>query len=154
MREILFRGKRVDGDWVIGQYIKACAHWHKRGIHEDWIAIRAIQNGGMMNILGRFAVIPETVGQFTGVYDKNGNKIFEGDIVCTGNTDGEICSLGDVKFECGTFGVEWTVNKKNKWLVGVWGQRHNLRRFDDGIGDDIVVIGNIHDNPELLEIEK
>lgn len=151
MREILFRGKRVDnGEWIYGWYIKADIHWHKYGVHKDWIVCRAIQNGGICNVLGRYAVNPETIGQFTGVYDKNGNKIFEGDIVCTRHKGSEICSLGDVQFECGTFGVEWTVNKKNKWLVGVWGQRHNLRRFDDGIGDDIVVIGNIHDNPKLL----
>lgn len=153
MREILFRGKRVDnGEWVIGYLVRGEDYLYETEIttifSTDTIFFPHTETSGYDR------VITDTVGQFTGVYDKNGNKIFEGDIVCTGNTNGEICSLGDVKFECGTFGVEWTVNKKNKWLVGVWGQRHNLRRFDDGIGDDIVVIGNIHDNPELLEIEK
>lgn len=144
-REILFRGKRVDGDWVIGQYIKACAHWHKRGIHEDWIAIRAIQNGGMMNILGRFAVIPETVGQFTGLYDKNGNRIFERDIVkIVGNSNNEdwknVNYIAQIVFLDGGFcAIDGTIDNYSF-------RRYSLSRCEF----DLEVIGNIHDNPKLL----
>ena len=46
MREILFRGKKLNGDWVVGSYVKATLHWHKYGIHEDWIVKGVIQNGG------------------------------------------------------------------------------------------------------------
>ena len=140
MREILFRGKRVDnGEWVYGFYIKATHHWHDYGIHEDWIATDAVQNGGWCNIHGKHAVIPETVGQYTGLTDKNGKKIFEGDIVeymglWGGNWD--VCFSAD---RCG-------------WYPFACGDGRgccesiNVKEPNNG-----VVIGNIHDSPELLE---
>ena len=137
MREILFRGKRVDnGEWVEGYYLKANNHWHKKGIHEDWIATFTIQNGGWCNVVGKHAVIPETVGQYTGLTDKNGTKIFEGDIVKYGDT------INKVVFEQrnGTayFGV--AMDKTETW---------HFCYLTNSAGMEI--IGNIHDNPELLE---
>lgn len=139
MREILFRGKRVnDGKWTYGYLF--CV-WNKKYIL--W--------GTENDIPIMEEVIPESVGEFIGLNDKNGTKIFEGDIVCTRYRNGEICCSGDVQFSHGVYGAEWLGNKKNKSMVGGWGQLHNLRRFDDDIINDIEVIGNIYDNPKLLE---
>lgn len=141
MREILFRGKRVDsGEWIDGYLFR---------LSESLNPFIMIKNRSESH-----EVFPETIGQYTGLTDKNGKKIFESDIVCTRYRNGEICCSGDVQFSHGVYGAEWLGNKKNKSMVGGWGQLHNLRRFDDDIINDIEVIGNIYDNPELLENEE
>ena len=141
MREILFRGKRVDnGEWIVGYLFR---------LSEELNPFIMIKNRSESH-----EVFPETVGQYTGLTDKNGTKIFEGDIVCIRYRNGEICCIGDVQFSHGVYGAEWLGTKKNKSMVGGWGQLHNLRRFDDDIINDIEVIGNIYDNPELLEDEE
>lgn len=140
-REILFRGKRVDnGEWIEGFFAKS----------GDKTFI-LIDNDIAVGYVAMKEVIAETSGQYTGLTDKNGTKIFEGDIVCTRYSDGKICCSGDVQFCYGVYGAEWIEQKKNKGMVGGWGQLHNLRRFDDDIINNIEVIGNIYDNPELME---
>ena len=142
MREILFRGKRCDNDeWVQGFYVRADHHWHKNGIHKDWIICGASANGGWFALHNKYAVKAETVGQFTGLTDKNGKKIFEGDIIKIpddydeyGHNAGEIY---EVYFCFGGFRLKPKYSKaRGYWLE------------DD---ETVEVIGNIHDNPELLE---
>lgn len=135
MREILFRGKRVDnGEWITGYYIKANHHWHSRGIHEDWFVVDTIQNGGWCNVRGKYAIIPETIGQYTGLTDKNGTKIFEGDIV---SISGELKGTYTCVWEEHNFEYEFDNKTMSFGLACVY-------------SDDIEVIDNIHDNPELL----
>ena len=126
MREILFRGKRADnGEWVYGSLIT------ERNLIDD-----------------------ETVGQFTGLTDKNGTKIFEGDIlrlcgdgydwngiVVFGRTTSDEDNLED-------YGYGWQLDKITKdepvyTKILLW-----VEAEADGI--DCEIIGNIHDNPELL----
>ena len=126
MREILFRGKRTDCEaWVEGDLIQAF-----RGNQLSSCSI-------MPNTPTAYCwkVDPKTVGQYTGLTDKNGKKIFEGDIVeCV--SGGEQAVISWLKyFAC--FGLSF-----DGWCCG----------FDDYdfSPNDFKAIGNIHDNPELL----
>lgn len=126
MREILFRGKRVDnGEWVEGgilvdgDYFAICVYSDYHGWHEF------------------VEVIPETVGQYTGITDINGKKIFEGDIV------DEYTALGKLGAERRL--VQWSD------LFGGWHLSESSSMYGGGICARYKVIGNIHDNPELLK---
>lgn len=134
MREILFRGKcngigKKRGQWIEGFYAK-----------DDGKPLIAINKDNGIN--GYF-VDPSTVGQFTGVTDKNGEKIFEGDIVK--HESGAIVLFHKVVFErrngCAYFGA----------VMGeyeTWG-------FCNSFPPTLVeVVGNIYDNPELLEVSE
>jgi uncharacterized phage protein (TIGR01671 family) len=145
MREILFRGKRCDNDeWVQGYYIRADHHWHKHGIHKDWIICGASANGGWFALHNKYAVKAETVGQFIGLTDKNGKKIFEGDICRFREwSKGEMCWVGKVHWEHQQFMIIGGPNKECETMFELC-----MSRFSP---ENIEVIGNIHDNPELLE---
>ena len=135
MREILFRGKRCDnGEWVQGYYIRAEHHWHKHGIHKDWIVCGASANGGWFALHNKYAVKAETVGQFTGLTDKNGKKIFEGDI----------CKVGNLIYK--------VVFEYSCWWFNILSNKvYCCPAFNSHCGEHCEIIGNIHDNPELLE---
>ncbi len=118
MREILFRGKSLDkGEWVEGNYSVMLS---------GRVAIQPI--GRIIT----YEVLPTTVGQFTGLLDKNGKKIFEGDILKAGNGH-----IGYADFSEGGF-------------VLVCRCHANLTDLYGAIQE---VIGNVHDNPELLKEE-
>lgn len=142
MREILFRGKRVDnGEWAEGFYYIATSGY--AGSDEvigkpcymittgRWQASGAY---GERNELAEHKVIPESIGQFTSLTDKNGKRIFEGDIVEYNEELGEIAYHESEAM----FVVEF-----DTWLTD----------FDHLYGKDLEVIGNIHDNPEMMEAE-
>lgn len=157
MREILFRGKRTDnGEWVAGKYLD-------------------------QNHLGTFyydtecqdyditvcPVIPESVGKITGITDKNGTEICDGDIVKIADFQ-----IGQVVFECGAFGIavmpyiDWDYldseiaeytgcdNRphfcRNDNFISLWEIMWNYNQEENNCYV-VEVIGNIHDNPELLK---
>ncbi len=135
MREILFRGKRVNnGEWVEGNLFIPDYPDKPTEICIGTNVVRIT-----------YDVIPETVGQYTGLTDKNGKKIFEGDIVKREYTlwHGETKKTRETQI-----GVVVYSNRDCGFQVE---KKCNLRKPWDG--DTIEVIGNIHDNPELLKGE-
>ena len=128
MREILFRGKRTkNGQWVTGLL------WH----HVDKASL--IYSDELDD---KVWVNPQTVGQFTGLTDKNGKRIFEGDI-CRNTRTNEIVS---VKWHGTMAGYGWSKRKTDGSFLYDFGAL--FRSYDK-----MEVIGNIHDNPELLEVD-
>lgn len=143
MREIKFRGKRVDnGKWVYG--------WYAPLVCNDKTVISNIRNSNGTD----YRIIPETIGQFTGLCDKNGNEIYEGDIVSKPYERGKIIfnrigydgNTGLSGFVYVWAGKEWVYERKDYDTHEPFYECNNdidLR--------EIEVVGNIHDNPELLE---
>ena len=130
MRKILFRGKVADepDEWVIGDLLRSFGHF------EYMIRQYDTHDKTKCCGVGIFDVKPETVGQYTGLTDKNGVKIFEGDIV-------ERFWLGKESIYCVKY------DEKIASFIGM----SNGMMFTtfDGDGDMFEVVGNIYDNPEL-----
>lgn len=150
MREILFRGKRVDSKgWIEGFYYQKpnpCSEYGKPIYH----AISDLPPFG-------YEVIPETVGQYTGLNDRHGKRIFENDIV-------EVCGGREERYL-----IWWVREMSMLTAIPVDGISFNGQDYWNGYypqfeystfctmmqdpwGDfrDVRVIGNIHDNPELI----
>lgn len=139
MREILFRGKALDNNWYYGVPLV---------FTEDYVCMTAPHTYNK-------SVIPETVGQYTGLTDKNGTKIFEGDIVEI-EEHGYIPTKykGFVVLKNGCFGVEYNyrVIFYEKSLFHRFGHIEHWQEMGASgtITYSYEVIGNIHDNPELF----
>lgn len=134
MREILFRGKKDDDEWVYGSFcMDALEQFNGLCGVDGFIRLYDKAKGKMQT----YEVDRETVGQYTGLNDKNGKRIFEGDIVEGVDYTSEDGGYGVVGFDDGAFEVSgndcYGTFHENYW------------------GKDFEVIGNIHDNPELLK---
>lgn len=148
MREISFRGKRADnGEWVEGILFNAEEDTFIIP-HGNEYSYNPIE-GLAFDVYG-CKVAPETVGQYTGLTDKNGKKIFEGDIVkCTD-------TINDFEFnavvEFGNPNGEYNWGYQLKFISGEESNFDILCWVDmKETGAYIEIIGNIHDNPELME---
>ena len=126
MREILFRGKRTDnGKWVVGmlgQY------------HEGIKATIVLNHLGTVDSVDFICVDPTTVCQFTGLLDKNGKQIFEGDVFAWGYA--------------GVYDMRYVVSYDAETTSFIGVRKHGFLSLS---GITIEIIGNIHDNPELLK---
>ena len=122
MREIKFRGKRIDnGEWVVGCLIRASEK-------ESVIVVDVVKGEVQW-------VFPETVGQYTGLKDKNEIGIYDGDVVW--------CRAGE--HSSGVWEYEKRFAVEYGWTQSMW---------EMSMCEEIEVIGNIHDNPELLEVRE
>lgn len=131
MRTIKFRGKTQDGEWVYGYYLPS--------IYEDVDIITVLEDFNLNQ--KNYAVLKETVGQFTGLTDKNGKEIYEGDIA----TDGK--NIYTVEFSMWSYAFVWDKH----------GSQNDFH-FEKSDNQEMELIGNIYDNPELrtkteIEIE-
>ena len=130
MREILFRGKRLQGgEWVEGYFFKSDINKKERESGKATLIFTPDCDTFIMvpECHNRFMVVSDTVGQYTGLTDKNGKRIFEGDILALRGGRPLV-----VRFEDGAFILE--------------GSSIPMR-----FANKFEVIGNITDNPELLE---
>lgn len=139
MREILFRGKRKDnGEWVYGYFVKAADYLYTdKTVHVILPLSTVLYPHGEFDEI--VEIIPETLGQWIGLCDKNGTKIFEGDVV---------------KYQIGSDYILGRIGWNETHLAYTILVITDTRLYyyiDEGLGSDMEVIGNIHDNPELME---
>ena len=156
MREILFRGQTrkkgqkvwmdgtpVDGEWVYGGVLQ--------GVGDFSIIYGSKNQNDPGEDLQKWCVYTDTLGQYTGLTDKNGKKIFEGDVIKFTDSPFGYSYIGVVCFNEGSFCIKYEYWKKKKF--------HRIGQTDkwqDMGASGIVtyqyeILGNIHDNPELLE---
>lgn len=143
MRTIKFRGRsKQTGKWLYGDLL-----WIGKDVFivpydGDWFDFTSFDNAFRLPP-DEYAVIPETIGQFTGLKDKNGKEIYERDIlrVISLNTD----TLGESKI------VQVMYDKYYAAFTVYIGEGRSWSLGSTGYECEIEVIGNVHDNPELLK---
>ena len=128
MREILFRGKHKNGFWCYGNL----------NINSQGVTIITPDE----TALGKYgAVIPETVGQYTGLTDKNGKKIFEGDII------------KDHSFTVDNFSKVVYDTENAQFILADCDEICDTMEEWERYREDYEIVGNVYDNPELVERE-
>lgn len=154
MREIRFRGKRIDnGELVYGDLLR---------IH----GVPYIYPDPAPNGWNDYEVVPDTVGQFTGYFDNNGNEIYEGDVIQVLHSFALSFGEKHNRKIRGAYDEEWSktdwgedavtyfrnyrieLGKRGFWIGRNGSVQHPLRNLSG------FLVGNIHDNPELLTLNK
>ena len=143
MREILFRGKRtINGDWVYGDFV----HGNERKSLRDSIFVYDSETQSFND----YEINPSTLGQYTGLTDKNGKRVFEWDIL-------HIAKIADGLGGYYQPPLDYPVNVVVKWDLCAWMwetlcEDKRYISFPNAWSHyECEIIGNVHDNPELLE---
>lgn len=155
MREILFKAKRIDnGEWVIGNLV------YSEDAEEGWeaIIIPTFDSGMFTEGDGKgdlgfevwYRVDKDTICQYTGLTDKNGNKIWENDLIKCYYASGNEMAISQIVFSEGSLNLGWCKKDLKSLCI------YNDSLLETGIkqrdAKECDVIGNIFDNPELLEV--
>ena len=158
MREIIFRGKRMDnGEWVYGWPFADTADCSLKKVgkcvcpHDgsEYFIVEWVDD---FHEYEEREVIPDTVGQYTGLNDKNGQRIFEGDIL-------HIAKIADALGGYYLPPLDYHVNVVVKWDLCAWmwetlcDDKRYITFPDAWRLYECEIIGNVHDNPELLREE-
>ena len=147
MRKIIFRGKRLDnGMWANGFYLQG---GYIPGANKENVKVRHIISDDFY-----YDVDPDTIGQFTGLFDKNGKEVYEGDIILwtRKNVHIEGRPLQDLSYMCVIYYDEVKCAFQFRCELQC-GACVGCLDFDDDRASDsyIEVVGNVHDNPDLVE---
>ena len=144
MRTIKFKGKSVDSSkWIEGYYYEEC---------DNTYIIKDRQKDSMLNRNEAVLIDPDTVCQFTGLLDKNGKEIYDGDVL---RSDKYPYSCIEIEERDNYFGViEWNENEAAFYIVTIKNPKSSVKGISDGISDylsksalqDFEVIGNINDD--------
>lgn len=141
-RETKYRGQRVDTkEWIYGYLIK-CGITGKSYIFpygNDANESDKVGEEGCLRLV-TFEVIPETVGQYTGLKDRNGKEIYEGDIVEYGGPQYLEIYRALIKYKDDRYIADWIGDVSLRKDIHFWTTEREIQ-----------VIGNIYDNPELLQ---
>lgn len=162
-REILFRGKRVDnGEWVYGRGLQQCKD--ELGNEIVFIFTDVVKSEKYIKKGGRYTlyyapVKAETLGQYTGLKDKNGKEIYEGDILRFKVPDGTIrhfvvewASEDRILRPLSDFVPDGNPIRISGWCFN-WNGYHLYPTVIDGVPDNEVmeIVGNVYDTPELMK---